>query len=381
MLQLTREQPPGYGGVERVAHEVANAIAVNRLVPRSQVYFFFSSSIPDPLPINYKRIQISAWSLGRLPLPLPSGVLIKLLLSQDALIAHLPCPTVLGIAIICKMLRPERRVSIYWHSFLDVNPAAGSVLVWMYQQVAQALLGMFDQVITTSPILQDELGSCANLPASRMTVLSCCVPESLEREAKATPGVAKPAICAKTLRLITISRLASYKRIDWLLEAIESANGSLVQAGRAIRLDVVGDGPDLDHLFYFVERSPLLKGLVEFHGRVEEPRKQQLLASADLLMLMADSCHEAFGIVQLEAMAHGVPAIALQHPRSGAYWVSHTPSQRWDGQHDSLVNFLLDLARQPEPQLSLLRQETLERYHSEFQRSVWMKRLRHLLEP
>jgi len=47
MLQLTREQPPGYGGVERVAHEVADAIAVHGLTPTSQVYFFFGSSDPD----------------------------------------------------------------------------------------------------------------------------------------------------------------------------------------------------------------------------------------------------------------------------------------------------------------------------------------------
>ena len=380
MLQLTREQPPGYGGVERVAHEVADAIAVHGLTPTSQVYFFFGSSDPDPLPIHYGRIKMRAWALGRLPLPLPCRALIRLLLSQDALIAHLPCPTVLGLAILCKLLRPQRRVSIYWHSFLDVNPTAVGVLVGLYQQVAQALMRLFDQVITTSPILQDELGHSASLPAIRMTVLPCCVPESLELEAKAAQADARPAPCPETLRLITISRLASYKRIDWLLDAIEAANVSLVPAGRAIRLDVVGDGPDRDHLVCCVERSPLLKGLVEFHGRVEELRKQQLVTAADLLMLMADSCHEAFGIVQLEAMAYGVPAIALQHPRSGAYWVSHTPSQRWDGHRGSLVPFLLDLARQPEPQLSLLHKETLHRYDSEFQRSIWMKRLRQLLE-
>ena len=380
MQQLTREQPPGYGGVERVAHEVADAIAVHGLTPTSQVYFFFGSSDPDPLPIHYGRIKMRAWALGRLPLPLPCRALISLLLSQDALIAHLPCPTVLGLAILCKLLRPQRRVSIYWHSFLDVNPTAVGVLVGLYQQVAQALLVLFDQVITTSPILQNELGYSTSLPASRVSVLSCCVPKSLEREAKAALADAKPAHCPETLRLITISRLASYKRIDWLLDAIEVANVSLMPAGRAIRLDVVGDGPDRDHLVSRVERSPLLKGLVEFHGRAEEQRKQQLLAAADLLMLMAESCHEAFGIVQLEAMAYGVPAIALQHPRSGAYWVSHTPSQRWDGHRGSLVPLLFALAKQPEPHLNLLHQETLQRYDSEFQRSIWMKRLRQLLE-
>ena len=50
MLQLTREQPPGYGGVERVAHEVADAIAVHRLTPTSQVYFFLAAVTQTPYP-------------------------------------------------------------------------------------------------------------------------------------------------------------------------------------------------------------------------------------------------------------------------------------------------------------------------------------------
>ena len=54
---------------------------------------------------------MSAWALGRLPLP--CRALIRLLLSQDALIAQLPCPTVLGLAILCKLLRPQRQLSIY----------------------------------------------------------------------------------------------------------------------------------------------------------------------------------------------------------------------------------------------------------------------------
>ena len=48
MLQLTREQPPGYGGVERVAHEVADAIAAQGLNPASQVYFFLPATPQIP---------------------------------------------------------------------------------------------------------------------------------------------------------------------------------------------------------------------------------------------------------------------------------------------------------------------------------------------
>jgi glycosyltransferase involved in cell wall biosynthesis len=378
MLQLTREQPPGYGGVERVAHELAAAIAVQGASAPSRVCYLFASSAPDPLPVPYRRISLPCWPLGRLPLPLPSPALARLLLAPDSLSAHLPCPTVLGLALLCKVLRPRRRVCVVWHSFLEVKPTAVGVLTGLYQRAALALLRWFDQVITTSPVLQAELARLSGLPVASVAVLPCCVPASLEQQALAAPS---PPPDPAALRLITISRLASYKRIDWLLEAIAAANARRPAAGRMIQLEVIGDGPDRDQLLRQVQRSSHLAGRVVFHGRVGEQRKQQLLAAADLLLLMADSCHEAFGIVQLEAMAFGVPAIALQHPRSGAYWVSHTPSQRWDGQRDSLVPWLLDLAGQPDAHLRQLRQEARQRYCRDFQRSIWMTRLQRVLAP
>jgi len=223
MLQLTREQPPGYGGVERVAHELADAIAAQGPSSPSRVYYLFGSSAPDPLPVHYRRIRLPAWSLGRLPLPLPSPALARLLLSPDSLIAHLPCPTVLGLALLCKLLRPRRRVCLVWHSFLEIKPAAVGVLTGLYQRAALALLRLFDQVITTSPVLQAELARRSGLPLSSFAVLPCCVPASFEQQALAAPS---PPPDPAALRLITISRLTSYNRIDWLLEAIAQANAT-----------------------------------------------------------------------------------------------------------------------------------------------------------
>ena len=61
MLQLSREQPPGYGGVERVAHKVADAIAVHRLTPTSQVYFFLATMTQFPC---QSTIYASRWTPG-----------------------------------------------------------------------------------------------------------------------------------------------------------------------------------------------------------------------------------------------------------------------------------------------------------------------------
>ena len=67
--QLLREWPPGYGGVERVAHELAS-------VWGGAVYSFDvqrqGADGHDPLPVAYPRRRLPSTKIfGRLHLPLP----------------------------------------------------------------------------------------------------------------------------------------------------------------------------------------------------------------------------------------------------------------------------------------------------------------------
>ena len=67
--QLLREWPPGYGGVERVAHELA-------VVWGGAIYSFDVKSQRhlelDPLPVSYERYRLRCAAFGRLLLPKPS---------------------------------------------------------------------------------------------------------------------------------------------------------------------------------------------------------------------------------------------------------------------------------------------------------------------
>ena len=91
--QLLREWPPGYGGVERVAHELGNCWGgvMFSLDVQGQARLHH-----DSLPVTYSRIRLSIDRLfGRLFLPLPSRSLISLLNSSEPLHGHLPSPGVL----------------------------------------------------------------------------------------------------------------------------------------------------------------------------------------------------------------------------------------------------------------------------------------------
>ena len=384
MWQLLREWPPGYGGVERVAHELASAWQLQGSV--ATVFSLVAQprelNEPDPLPVVYQRVPLPSWPLGRLVLPLPSRALLRLLTASAPLHAHLPCPAVLALALIARLLRPRRAISLHWHSFLEPAPTPAGRLFGLYQRLAERLLPCFAQIITTSPVLRAELIASGAAPVA-VRVLPCSLPEPLEQQAAqiATAHLAAAHLAAAPpagLRLISIGRLDSYKRIDWLIEALASAQQRLPQAAPCLHLDVVGDGPDRADL----ERLAAAQapGQVQFHGRVDEATKLALLARADLLVLAANRCNEAFGIVQLEAMACAVPAVALQHPRSGMAWVSGNPALPWEGRRRALPALIARLASE-RGLLARARRAAHQRYQEQFARAVWLERLQEAFAP
>jgi glycosyltransferase involved in cell wall biosynthesis len=371
--QLLREWPPGYGGVERVAHELAAAWQA-----QGQPAMVFSLVAqpralrePDPLPVAYRRVPLLSCSLGRLVLPLPGWQLLRLLTAPEPLHAHLPCPAVLTLALIARLLRPQRRISLHWHSFLEPAPSAAGRLFGLYQWLAEHLLPCFSRIITTSPVLQAELIAAGATPAA-VRVLPCSLPAALEQQASAIAASHQATPPAPGLRLISIGRLDSYKRVDWLIEALA------VVPDPAVQLDVVGDGPDRTTLEG--QAAALAPGRVRFHGRVDEAAKLALLARADLLVLAANRCNEAFGIVQLEAMACAVPAVAFQHPRSGMAWVSALDTLPWPGRREALAPLIGRLAADP-ALLAGARRAAHLRYWHQFSRSVWLQRLQEAFAP
>jgi glycosyltransferase involved in cell wall biosynthesis len=365
--QLLREWPPGYGGVERVAHELAAAWEAQG---HQAVVFSLKAqprerSQPDPLPVAYRRVPLPSLSLGRLTLPFLSRALLRLLTSPEPLHAHLPCPTVLVLSLLARVLRPRRDISLHWHSFLEPAPTAAGRLFGIYQCLAERLLVCFARIVTTSPVLQAEL-MAAGASSAVVSVLPCSLPESLELQANDIAAAHLAALPAPELSLICIGRLDSYKRVDWLIDALAAMPDA------PVRLAVVGDGPDRSALER--QAAALVPGRVRFYGRVDEATKFALLARADLLVLAANRCSEAFGIVQLEAMACAVPAVAFDHPRSGMAWVSRIDALPWEGRREALPGLIASLASNP-ALLASARRAAHQRYQDHFSRAVWLQRL------
>jgi glycosyltransferase involved in cell wall biosynthesis len=130
------------------------------------------------------------------------------------------------------------------------------------------------------------------------------IPLAIPRPPAATADREELGLAADEFVMITIGRLVCRKATDQLVALLSRLENSKA------RLIVVGEGPDLGMLQQKA-RELGVSGRVTFTGFISEKRKFALLAVADLYV--STSQHEGFGLVFLEAMAHGLPIVCYDH--------------------------------------------------------------------
>ena len=106
-------------------------------------------------------------------------------------------------------------------------------------------------------------------------------------------------------RFLFVGRLVAYKGLDSLLEAL--------QLTPDLEVDIVGDGPLGPRLRRTVAAGDL-RDRVAVHGWVPESELVRLMGRSRALVLPSLDAGETFGLVQLEAMASGLPVIASDLP-------------------------------------------------------------------
>ena len=116
--------------------------------------------------------------------------------------------------------------------------------------------------------------------------------------------------------ILTVARLDArerYKGVDQLIEAMPA----VLQTVPAARLRIVGTGSDLPRLKELAARLGVADS-VEFAGFVDDEHLRA--AYRDCALFALTSSGEGFGIVFLEAMAHGKPCLGA---RAGGHSGDH----------------------------------------------------------
>jgi glycosyltransferase involved in cell wall biosynthesis len=163
-----------------------------------------------------------------------------------------------------------------------------------------------DQYVAVSRLTLERFFAWAGATGAEGSVLPCCV--DLDRF---TPGVPDPAVAAKyglggRTPLLTLARLSAserYKGIDEVVEIVAALRREIPD----FLYVVAGSGDDRARLEAKVQALGVADA-VRFTGYVPEDEKRDLYRAAHGFILAGRG--EGFGIVLLEAMACGVPAIA-----------------------------------------------------------------------
>ncbi len=111
------------------------------------------------------------------------------------------------------------------------------------------------------------------------------------------------------LVFVSLSRLSKEKRFDLLLEAF--AQLRVQEPDRAISLIIGGDGPDRPALEKRARRLGIARD-VRFLGHVDHDAVPAFLAGGDIFAYT--SPNETQGLVTLEALAVGLPAVTVDAP-------------------------------------------------------------------
>lgn len=223
----------------------------------------------------------------------------------DCVVLHEPNP-IAGASLFLRTAAPRL---IIWHHSDLLRPAWAPLT---YGAVVQrALYRRADCVIVSSPNL------AAASPLVRQARHVAVVPFGIEldrfqrvddatarRAAELRAGLRGPVV-------LFVGRFVYYKGLDVLIEAMRHAEGSLLLAG---------DGPLEPELRQRVTALGL-GDRVRFLGRVADADLPACYRAADVFVLPSVAHTETFGVVQVEAMASGLPVISTRL-NTGVPWVN-----------------------------------------------------------
>jgi glycosyltransferase involved in cell wall biosynthesis len=173
-------------------------------------------------------------------------------------------------------------------------------LLKLYSPFLRRVLARADRIIATSP---NYIRSSPYLSE----VAEKCTPIPLGIDLQRFQMVRSRDVTTLRTRyepplLLFVGLLRYYKGLEYLLRAMANINATLV---------VVGTGP-LEGELRTMARKLGLAGRVFFTGAVSEDLLPAYYQACDLFVLPASHRSEAFGVVQIEAMACGKPVVSTE---------------------------------------------------------------------
>lgn len=298
ILQVNKLYYPEVGGIEKTLQQISEGLnttedlkvlvcqkkgrGVVEKVNGVEVHRSGSLGVMASVPISFSFL----WDLR------------KMSKDRNVIQYHLPFP--LG-DLGCLLSGYRGKVVVYWHSDV-VKQKKWMVL---YKPIMKRFLQRADVILVGAEGILD--GSWYLKPyREKCKVVPFAVTDDILRaggDYLAQYGYQKEK---KSINFLFIGRLVYYKGCSVLLEAFAGIEGDAT-------LTIIGEG-NLKEELQQQSEAYKIADRVFFKGHVNDGEMKQCMEEADVFVLPSVERSEAFGLVQLEAMAYGMPVINTNLP-------------------------------------------------------------------
>lgn len=218
----------------------------------------------------------------------------------EADIAHVHSPYPFGELANYFWGRARATVLTY-HSDIVRQRMMGALYTPMLNRVlarVNTIIATSPNYITSSPVLSRWQSKCVVVPLASPPI------PAIQRD--------QPILDRTGQELLFAGKLRYYKGVNYLLEAMPF----LPQA----HLTIVGSGP-MEQEWKHLAETLGITGRVTWAGQVSDAELTAYYQACDIFVLPCSERSEAFGAVQLEAMAAGKPVISCD-VHTGVAWVN-----------------------------------------------------------
>ena len=302
ILQITKFFYPHFGGMEKVVRDINIGLKedVKMKVLTCQEKGKGNKEIIDGIEV------FRAGSIGSyfsVPISFTFPFLLKKL-SKDRDILHFHSPFPLA-EISYLLVRPKGKIVIWWHS--DILKPKN--LYKLYKPFLRRFLNKADKIIVAtlyhinnSDILKDFRDKCEVIPYG-IDIEQFNFTDEIKEKAEKIRGEYGPKI------ILFVGRLIYYKGLEYLIQAMKYVDAKVL---------IIGEGKLQGSLQKLAENLKI-EDKVFFIGRVTDDELLAYYYACDIFALPSIEKTEAFGLVQLEAMACGKPIVNTNLPTGVPY--------------------------------------------------------------
>ncbi len=307
ILQIGKYYWPVRGGIENVVKILSDGLVKNGVSVRVVV-----SNRENEL----AREIVDGVEVVRLPKlfsvlnqPVFAG-LKKEIKKYDPDLIHIHIPNPLAAA---KIMKEKKPIVVTYHSDIVGKPKIPTKILEFHTKnlldKASAVISTSENYAKYSKMLQH----CKN--KVRVIPLSIEIEKYKKTDKTGRENLKEKLGLKDEVVILFIGRFIPYKGLPFLLRAVPMISS------KNFKIILGGSGP-LENELKILVKNLGIENKIIFFGEPDDKELSNLYSIADIFVLPSHMRSEAFGIVQMEAMAFGVPVVSCNIAGSGVPWVN-----------------------------------------------------------